>query len=279
MATMHESRNKLHQTPNPFRNVGVHVAQAGKDFPLHRDAFWELMYVRSGYVECQQDQARYPLFPGMVILHPPAVPHADFAVGAYTTYYLWIDAPEDETNGWPRLCSDDTQLSLERLCRTVLTEWHGRADDRERMLSLTGEQLYLLLRRASIAEEAATGERALRAAQQLMECDYRAPLTVAQIAKQAGVCESALYAHFANLRGQTPMAYLQNVRLHHALAFLRHSTLKLESIADRCGYNSASHLTRHVKAATGQTPGRVRAAADSFGRLPQNGFSEPMRAE
>ncbi|GAA1572807.1 hypothetical protein GCM10009804_31680 [Kribbella hippodromi] len=51
-----------------------------------------------------------------------------------------------------------------------------------------------------------------------------------------------------------------DVRLRHALAHIRNSTLPLQAIASLTGYNSASHLSRHIKAATGTAPGALRGA-------------------
>ena len=196
------------------------------------------------------------MHPGTAILHPPGVIHADFATTAYTTYYLWIDAPTQTP--WPCLCHDDDQHSLERVCATVVREWRGRQPERERMLTLLTEQLNVLLRRSLEEPEEPAGEAALLAAERIMEAGYRESLTVGDIARQVGVSVSSLHGHFARLRSQTPMAALQTIRLRHALAQLHHSTLTLEVIAGLCGYNSASHLSRHVKAATGESPGRLR---------------------
>ena len=49
-------------------------------------------------------------------------------------------------------------------------------------------------------------------------------------------------------------------RLDRARALLRETALPLADIAAACGYAGASHLSRHVKAATGATPGLYRAS-------------------
>ncbi len=253
---MHAERTKLHQTPNTIQYVGIHTAKTGEHYPVHRDKYWELMYLRAGHITCQQGEENYQLHPGMIILHPPDVPHADFATTAYTTYYLWIDAPRQ--TAWPRLCYDDGQQSLERLCRAVVEEWRGQGAERDRMLALLTEQLEVALRRASGEADRTATECAVAAAEQILEAGYQEALTVGEIAQRVGVSKSSLHAYFAQLRGQTPMEALQTVRLRHALALLHHSAYPLERVAEMCGYHSASHLSRHVKAATGDSPGRLR---------------------
>jgi AraC-like DNA-binding protein len=256
---MHTSGSFLHQTPNTVRYVGIHRAAAGQDHPFHRDQFWELMYLRTGHIICQQGEKRHPMHPGTAILHPPGILHADFATTAYTTYYLWIDAPT--RTAWPCLYHDDERQSLEQICATVIQEWEEIKPEREAMLALLAEQIALLLRRATDKDEQSPGEAILAAADQVMKDHYRESLTVREIAHSIGVSVSSLHSHFAHLRGQTPMQALQAVRLRHALAQLHHSTLTLDVIAGLCGFHSASHLSRHVKAATGVSPGHLRPHA------------------
>ncbi|BDI29871.1 hypothetical protein CCAX7_19220 [Capsulimonas corticalis] len=245
----------MHQAPSPFRNAGVAIAAIGQDFPFHQDQFWEVMYLRSGHITCQQGAERFAMHPGMIIIHPPRVTHADFATTAYLTYYLWVDS--DMAATWPRLCYDDEHKSLERVCQSVLQEWGARNPDRNRMLSLLYDQMNLLLTRENSVKSSA-GEAVVAAAEQVMEANYREKLTVGEVARRIGASASSLHAHFARLRGQTPMERLQEIRLRHALAQLHHTTLTLDSIATLCGYHSASHLSRHVKSVTGESPGRLR---------------------
>ena len=53
--------------------------------------------------------------------------------------------------------------------------------------------------------------------------------------------------------------------MRHALGLLRGSTLPLESVARQCGYDSASHLSRSVKAATGKTIWSEKVRGDFYG--------------
>jgi AraC-like DNA-binding protein len=260
---MHTGTAYLHETPI-IQKAGVHQAGRGEDFPFHRDQYWELMYVRQGHIACHQEESRYSLHSGMAILHPAEALHADFAQSAYTTYYLWLDLPsEGSIKDWPRVCYDDASHRLERICGDIVWEWNHRFErtDRaaDRMLSLLAEQLEIVIHRCADTMEQSAAEQAVLAAERVMQSDYHQPLTIADIAKRISVSESSLYSHFAAFRGQTPMASLQAIRLRHALTYLHHSTRKLDTIASLCGYCSASHLTRHVKAATGFAPGKLRA--------------------
>jgi AraC-like DNA-binding protein len=83
-------------------------------------------------------------------------------------------------------------------------------------------------------------------------------IRIATVAAELGISPSGLRASFARLRGTSPRAALQHVRLRHALGHIRNSTLPLQAIADLTGYDSVSHLSRQIKAATGSPPGALR---------------------
>ncbi len=251
-----------------LQNAGVHQAKRGEDYPFHRDQFWELMYVRQGHVVCQQEADRYSLHPGMAILHPAWALHADFAVSAYQTYFIWLDLPEGgqwATEDLPRIFYDDEMHRLERLCSELLWEWQhryktlGETDENsDQMLRLLTEQLRITIERCGAVPQQSVGEHMVLAAEQIMEREYHQPLTVADIAKRIHTSESSLYSYFGAVRGQTPMGILQSIRLRHALVHLHHSTRTLGTIASLCGYCSASHLSKHVFSATGSPPGKIR---------------------
>ena len=129
------------------------------------------------------------------------------------------------------------------------------------MLQLLSEQLACLLSRTAREQVLSRPAQAVARAERLIEEKCDRPLTIDDVAKGVSVSISALRGYFQAVRGCSPRAHLQQVRLEKAIRFLRTSTLKLETIAELCGYDSASHLTRSVKKFTGRTPGQVRHSA------------------
>jgi AraC-like DNA-binding protein len=125
---------------------------------------------------------------------------------------------------------------------------------------LAGE-LDILLRRAYEEQERTSGQRVVAEAQRILEERYRESITMSALAAEIGVSRSSLYAHFVRVHGQTPPGYRLEIRLRRALGLLHHSDMTLDAIADSCGFHSASHLSRHVKAAIGFSPGALRKGA------------------
>ena len=97
----------------------------------------------------------------------------------------------------------------------------------------------------------------------LIHRDPTQPWTVESLAEAVGVSRSGLAARFADLVGQTPMAYLRRWRFEVARNWLRDTDQTHAEIAERLGYESEASFSRAFKKATGQTPGSVRRERES----------------
>lgn len=260
---MHSTRNLLHKTPEMhivLHGGGAYSAPKGRDFPTHQHPTWELVYYREGHIRGMVGEETYTSHPGMLLLTPPRTLHAEIAVTAYTNYHISIEG--DAPDAWPRTCVDDAYHTLGHLCGAIVREWVGQSPERESMIDLLLGQLDIHLRRDQEARQLSESERVVREAECLMQERFAASVIIDAVAREVGVSPSSLRAHFAILRGCTPTAYLRYLRVQHALAMLRESTLTLDAIAPLCGCYSASHLSRCVKQETGRSPGSFRIPRD-----------------
>jgi len=87
-----------------------------------------------------------------------------------------------------------------------------------------------------------------------------ADLSLARLAAEAHLSEFHFARMFRVSMGCSVHDWVAARRLDRARALLRETALPLADIAAACGYAGASHLSRHVKAATGATPGAFRRA-------------------
>ena len=256
---MHKLPDGLHKTPEArlrLVNAGPHEAPPGKDYPPHRHVSWELVYYRSGSIDSVVGQEVIPGQPAVLLAIPPGVVHAERARTAYSNFWIQVEAPQQEP--WQRVCYDDEHATMGHVCAALVREWRGREQDREKMLALLLEELDILMRRAPEQVQLSEGERLVREAERLLEERSSGPVRIKDIAAEVCVSPSFLRAQFIRFRGRSPMDHLQGVRVQHALGLIRCSNAPLEAIAGACGYDSASHLSRHVKRATGKSPGSLR---------------------
>jgi transcriptional regulator GlxA family with amidase domain len=96
------------------------------------------------------------------------------------------------------------------------------------------------------------------------------PLTVAQLARHACTSERTFNRRFRQETGTTPLKWLHAQRVDQARQLLEGSDLPVETIAQRCGFGSATILRQHFRRATATTPTAYRRTfAGSVGRKVQ----------
>lgn len=97
--------------------------------------------------------------------------------------------------------------------------------------------------------------RALRA----VHTGFGNELTLADIAREAGMSRSNLALRFKEILGETPMDYMTRWRMLKAQELLKTSdSSSLSDIAERVGYKSESAFSHAFKREFGQSPGTFR---------------------
>jgi len=87
---------------------------------------------------------------------------------------------------------------------------------------------------------------------------YAQPLTLADMAASASICEREVQRCFrADLR-LSPAAYLQNYRIHIARKMLLESSRSVLEIGMACGFQNPSHFCRIFRKHTGSSPAEFR---------------------
>jgi AraC-like DNA-binding protein len=255
---MHESSICLHKSPESgwrFLCAAPYAAPAGRDFPPHTHTCWEWVYYRSGHIACNHGGERLDVGPGCLWITPPGVEHGEIALTAYANWWFFVEGPADAV--FPRVVQDDVNSTLGRLLHLIMDELSlRRANTEGSTLPFLAEALLVAVRRAA-NEPTVPGARDLvREAEALWE--DQPLLQVDAAARRLGVSGSGLRQAFATAGLGSPVARRTELRVRRALHLLRSSTLKLDAIAAACGFHSASHLSRHIKAGSGRAPGQLR---------------------
>lgn len=84
-------------------------------------------------------------------------------------------------------------------------------------------------------------------------------LSLSAAARLAGMNPAQFMKTFKQVAGMTLVAYLNHVRLHHALPLLRETDRSIADIASSCGFSDQSYFDRRFKRAFGRTPKGFRA--------------------
>jgi len=97
----------------------------------------------------------------------------------------------------------------------------------------------------------------VRRAEAYIEAHFSEPLSLADIAAQAGVSARSLQNGFQNSRGMTPMAFLRSLRLRHvhrALLAADPTSARVTEIALAYGFNHMGEFASAYRHAFGETP-------------------------
>lgn len=87
---------------------------------------------------------------------------------------------------------------------------------------------------------------------------YAESITISALAKRCAYSESHFMRVFKQRMKMTPYAFVEQVRMFHAIEALQHSATSVAEIASHCGFYDPSSFVKRFKKFTGQTPLKYR---------------------
>jgi transcriptional regulator GlxA family with amidase domain len=91
-----------------------------------------------------------------------------------------------------------------------------------------------------------------------VEKHYAAPVSMAEMAKLAGLSTTHFNRRFRQLLRMTPSHYLRTARVRQARLLLSTTDKPLAEIAILTGFTDQSHFTKRFRQTTGLTPDAYR---------------------
>jgi AraC-like DNA-binding protein len=95
-----------------------------------------------------------------------------------------------------------------------------------------------------------------------IEQRFREPLSVAELATDAGYATESLIRKFRQSYGVTPRHFVNLLRIRHACRLLEAGELPLKNIARECGFSSPHYFGRTFRQFLGVSPGAYRKHPD-----------------
>ncbi len=120
-------------------------------------------------------------------------------------------------------------------------------------VSRTGRIPYLPL-----LTETKHADSVVERAQGWLQKNMTRDITVSDPARAVAVSDRTLVRRFGTAIGQTPLGYLQAVRLEAARALLEAGDMTVQSVAAQVGYSDASSFSRRFRHGVGLSPGAYR---------------------
>lgn len=101
-------------------------------------------------------------------------------------------------------------------------------------------------------------DKTLQAAIKYITDNWNSPISVSDIAKNCFVSESTLYHLFKRELGQTPIAFINSIRINVAIDYLENTNYSVSDISNLVGFNSTNHFRRVFTDLTGTMPLKYR---------------------
>lgn len=117
------------------------------------------------------------------------------------------------------------------------------------------ELLYLFHTNAETSNYSSHMKRAI----EFMENNYGQNIGASDIAASAGISVRYLFLQFRELMADTPVNYLNQLRLEKSRGLLLDTELSISEIAQRCGFKSHSYFDYVFKLHAGISPANFRA--------------------
>ena len=93
---------------------------------------------------------------------------------------------------------------------------------------------------------------------QYIDKHYTEKIQIAELSKIIHVCDDRMIRLFKEVTGETPVEYILNLRVEHALKLLMEDNMSIAEIAEKTGFGSATYKTRVFKQKLGITPGKYK---------------------
>ncbi len=169
-----------------------------------------------------------------------------------------LDYPEIYPH-YSKLQFDDSRVPrrIHRCLRQMIAIFNSSLLRRTELQFNLLEQILLWCTAARGNKEPSLDAR-LQRALEFMSSNLGQPLTVVQIARAAHVSRSMLSLLFKRQLGQSPMQYLERLRIERAQQLLRMTGQKLDVIAESLGFCDAKYFSNRFKQLTGVSPRAFR---------------------
>ena len=101
-------------------------------------------------------------------------------------------------------------------------------------------------------------DKTLQTAIEYITANWNKSFSVSYVARVCCISESTLYHLFSRELGQTPIHFLNSVRINIAIEYLENTNLSISEISRNVAFNSENHFRKVFSEFTGTTPLKYR---------------------
>lgn len=143
----------------------------------------------------------------------------------------------------------------------LLQIYEARGQDLSHAVKMTGLlylTLALFLKPSDLSEKKNSGPNYLQTAITYMNYHYPYAISIDDVADFTGISRSHLYRIFMSHTGQSPKAYLSELRIRQACTLMKKSDISVTAIAASVGFENSLYFSKAFKKIKGMTPTEYR---------------------
>ena len=181
-------------------------------------------------------------------------------------YSEWYGEPEIKVlylscfMHYERFKYEPQKLSLDESAKEDILQIAELLSSEEADLFEAYSRFYRLLKTVfvSLKESDIAFDKTLQTAVEYITENFDKDFSVSELSKKCCVSESTLYHLFQRELGQTPISFLNSIRINIAIEHLENSNYSISRISELVGFNSENHFRRVFFDITGMTPLKFR---------------------
>ncbi len=237
----------------------VRFRRAERTATIAAHSYWELILVLRGTPRLEfLREPPLELPAGSCALVPPDLPHRQLASEQDV---LWIGLRGRALSMWPpdrvsRFATTDLAPWAELLWAWSRRE-HGAIGPE---LDHAAAFLLAAMDRRNAQPQPVQTASWLARVTEFIHDHLHQPLQVADLAALAGCSESHFHRQFKQATGETPLAFLNRLRLEAAAFYLTHTNDPIAAIARRVGFSDPLYFSRVCRRTWGRPPSALRCS-------------------
>lgn len=223
------------------------------NFDRHNHKYMEILFFLKGNANIEISEKKLHVSLYNLVVYPAGVDHQEFLdpTKNQEVVCLWIDSTGFVFDNIIHV--SDHKGRLEWLLLLIFEEWN-RKDCLDGIIEHYIKVLFIQLIRA---QDESFHSMTDLITHYITE-NFSSPITIKDLAELVYVSESYLIRRFRQKTGQTPIQYINSLRIEAAKRLLATKEMTIEDISQSVGYGSAKYFTRLFKKYLGVSPSDFR---------------------
>jgi AraC-like DNA-binding protein len=218
----------------------------------HLHPFHELIAIRSGSMLVKTRHGDLVARAGDILFYEAGLVHEEISVPENPVNSFFLSFSSDQILPCLPLRMQDSEgrvLELFGWMHRDLREGRSAEDCRTLLDTIIGELQWTLARPA---------DAWIKRVRNCMKTRFAEKLTLADLARHAGMSRFAFVRKFKKLTGSTPMEELRRIRLHEARNLILSGNLPMKDVAAHVGIGDEYQLSKQFRRQFGVSPSRIR---------------------